>query len=105
MEELTEKFSDINLSDLEDFEKEYQIKMNTAGGSEMKPNAEEPSHRYENKRKNRSFFEYYPLTKNTLWRKEYQPNNDKLIPISNIGTFLDLDCKLDPRKALIEWGM
>ena len=38
LEELTEKLSDINLSDLEDFEKEYQIKMNTAGGSEMKPN-------------------------------------------------------------------
>ena len=66
MEELTKKFSDINLSDLEDFEKEYQIKINMAGGPEMKPNVAELSHKYENKRKNRSFFEYYPPTKNTL---------------------------------------
>ena len=106
LEELTEKFSDINLSDLEDFEKEYCIKMNTAGGPEMKPNVGEPSHRYEtNKKKNRPFFEYHPPTKNTHWKKEYQPNNDKLTPISNAGTFLDLDCKIDPRKALVEWGM
>ena len=105
LKELTEKFSDINLSDLEDFEKEYQIKMNTAGGPELKPNVAEPSHRYENKRKNRPFFEYYPPTKNTPWKKKYQPNNDKLVPISNTGTFLDLDCKLDPWKALVEWEM
>ena len=56
MEDLTEKFSDINLSELEDFEKEYQIKMNTAGGPEMKHNVAELSHRYENKKKNRPFF-------------------------------------------------
>ena len=83
LDELTEKFSDINLSDLEDFGKEYQIKMNTAGGPEMKPNVVEPSHRYENKRKNTPFFEYSLPTKNTPWKKEYQPNNDKLVPISN----------------------
>ena len=46
LKELTEKFSDINLSDLEDFENKYQIKMNTAGGPEMKSNVTEPSHRY-----------------------------------------------------------
>ena len=51
LEELTEKFSDINLSDLEDFEKEYCIKMNTAGGPEIKLNVEEPSHRYETNKK------------------------------------------------------
>ena len=106
LEELTEKFSNINLSDLEEFEREYCTKMNVAGGPEMKPNVAEPSHRYEtHKKKNRPFFEYHPPTKNTPWKKEYQPNNDKLTPISNAGTFLDLDCKIDPRKALVEWGM
>ena len=66
VEELTKKFSDINLSDLEDFEKEYCIKMNVAGGPELKPDIGEPSHRYEtNKKKNRPFFEYYPPVKNT----------------------------------------
>ena len=106
LEELTEKFSDINLSDLEEFEREYCIKMNVAGGPELKPDIGEPSHRYEtNKKKNRPFFEYYPPTKNNQWKKEYQPNNDHLIPISNAGTFLDLDCKSDPIKDLVEWGM
>ena len=84
LEELTEKFSDISLSDLEDFEKEYYIKMNTAGGPEMKPNVAESSHRYTiNKKKNKPFFEYVPPIKNTPWKKEYKPNNDKLTPISN----------------------
>ena len=62
LEELTEKFSDINLSDLEDFEKEYCIKMNTAGGLEMKPNVGEPSHRYEtNKKKDHFLNIIHPL--------------------------------------------
>ena len=106
LEELTERFSDFNLSDLEEFEKEYQIKMNVAGGPELKPDIEEPSHRYEtNKKKNKPFYEYHPPVKNTPWKKDYQLNNDHLMPISNAGTFLDLDCKIDPRKALVEWGM
>ena len=56
IENLTEKFSDINLSDLEDFEKEYQVKMNTAGGPEMKSNITEPSHRYTTTRKKNNLF-------------------------------------------------
>ena len=61
IESLTEKFSDINLSDLEEFEKEYQIKMNTAGWPEMKPNVEEPSHRFIPKKKNKPFPSQNPL--------------------------------------------
>ena len=103
IENLTEKFSDINLSDLEEFEKEYQIKMNTVGGPEMKPNVAEPSHI--SKKKHKPFYEYIPKVKAAPWKKEYKPNQDTLVPISNSGSFLNIDCKENPRKTLAEWGM
>ncbi len=28
-----------------------------------------------------------------------------MVPISNSGTFLNIDCKVNPRKTLAEWGM
>lgn len=53
--------------------------------------------------KNKPFYEYIPPIKNTPWKKEYKPNQDTLTPINNAGTFLNLDCKIDIRKALAEW--
>ena len=69
LEELTKKISDINLSDLEDFDKEYQIKINTAGGPKMKPNVAEPSHRNENRRKIDHFFNIIRPLKILLGKK------------------------------------
>ena len=80
--------------------------MNTTGGPEMKPNVAEPSHWYTTcKKKSRPFYEYIPQVKNTPWKKDYKPNQDTLIPISNVETFFNLDCKIDPRKTLPEWGI